>query len=100
MTDSWEERTVGRNWACACNRVSSSPFRLRDETGEKCVSVCVPWSLDSSLSETLSRRSRSTLYSLSEAMYQIKAFELEDPSIAADTAKLMRAITGDMSDFA
>ena len=41
LTDSWEERTVGRNWACACNRVSSSPFRLRDETGEKCVSVCL-----------------------------------------------------------
>jgi hypothetical protein len=37
---------------------------------------------------------------LMEAMYQIKAFELEDPSIAADTAKLVRAITGDMSDFA
>ena len=37
---------------------------------------------------------------LMSVMMQIRSFEAQDPSIAADCAKLTKAVMGDLSDFA
>ena len=61
VTDSWEERTAGRNCACneqACNRVSRQCLVIRGRSLSPCVEA-------GSLSGKLSSRSRSSLSALS-----------------------------------
>ena len=61
LTDSWEERTAGRNCTCneqACNRVSRQCLVIRGRSVSPCDGA-------GSLSRTLSSRSRSSLSALS-----------------------------------